>query len=145
MNDKLQTALEERKIIQEIIHNQEAIRMKLVGWCITIISGFTIAFHSKTIEILGYEYGIFAGLVVVVFFLLDIVNRSVFYKMIKRSKAVESMIQDSANKYDGFKIEKTMSEPTQWNNIKYDFRLISPYMALIIIILSSFFVKQVTG
>lgn len=145
MEDKLQVALEERKIIQNIIHNQEEIRMKLVGWCITIVSGFIIAFHSNKIAISGTKFGLFTLLVVIVFLILDITNRSVFYKMLKRSKTVEKMIQNGASKYDGFKIEESMAEPMEKKNVVYDFRLFSPYIALIIIIAISFFAKRIIG
>jgi hypothetical protein len=142
MNDKLQVAIEERKIIQDIIHNQEAIRMKLVGWCITIISGFTIALYSQNVHLSSCKYLVFTLTVVLVFFLLDIVNRQVFFKMLKRSRAVEGMIQNSGSDYDGFKIEESMAQKRLQKMCIFDYRLISPYVALVIIILVSYFTKD---
>lgn len=141
MNDELSLAVEERKIIQDIIHNKESIRMKIVGWCMTIIIGFTIAFHADEIEIGGWKYAVFSIAVVLAFFLLDTVNRGVFYKMLKRSEAVEKMIREDAEKYDGFRIEESMLESLEWCKIlKKDWRLLAPYFVLLAMVFVSLIV-----
>jgi hypothetical protein len=141
-NDKLKVALEERKLIQIIIESHETIRMKILGWCITIFTGLTIAFHTDKIALETNKYFIFLGVIIIVFFLIDYVNRTTFEAVIKRSHTVEEFIRTNINNYDGPKIEEAIQNKSAM--IKFNFRFLMPYLALFCIAGMSYLAKAIT-
>ena len=139
-NNKFQIAIEERKIIQTIIESQETIRMKLVGWSISLVTALTIAFYSKKICLSNLSYFIFVIIIIIAFFIIDFINLKVFIIMTKRSFDVEKMIREDINTYDGPKIQEELNKGVSISKIKnyfrrkyFLYRFSSPYIALIII------------
>jgi len=139
--EKLNVALEERKLIQTIIESHETIRMKILGWCITIFTALTVAFHTNKIQLSIGEYYIFIGVIFIVFFLIDYVNRTTFEAVINRSNDVEEFIRTDIENYDGPKIEDSIQNRSAW--ISFNVRFLIPYVALFCIAGMSYLAKVI--
>ena len=125
-------ALEEFKLVQSIINNQEQIRVKVVGWCIATISAISVAYLSKKFQFSPGSYFAVSLTIIVIFLWLDTVHRVAVDRAIIRSGEIESFFRKEVD-YDGPKIGKSISVkngiPYQLRSLK-NVRVYGPYVAL---------------
>jgi len=158
MDLKLKIALEERKIVQDIINNKEDVRMRTNNWMITVVIGSSLILKIHQIKF--YEYFLWSIFVIVIFFCLDCVNRIGFYRMLELSKNIEGKINSLINNqnngiiksYDGFKIEEEMGKPCgllhsikkvfSYSKSGIDIRFFGPYIAVIMILIFTYFISK---
>jgi hypothetical protein len=82
----LKVALEERKIVQDIINNKEDIRMITNNWMITLIFGSSIVMKSHSVS--SFLYILISIVVILCFAFIDLINRVAFYRMIRLSNKI---------------------------------------------------------
>ena len=137
-------ALEELKLVQSIIHNQEQMRVKVVGWCIAIISAISIAYLSKKLELPSNSYFGLSLAIVSIFLWLDTVHRVAVDRAIIRSGEIESFFRKEIE-YDGPKIGKSISVkngiPYQFRSLK-NVRVYGPYLVLCFAVFCMYLMKN---
>jgi len=140
--DKQTIAVEELKIVEEIINYQESIRFKFLGWLITIISAISVAFLSSKLNISQNSFLLLSTLIIMIFLWLDTIHRVAVDRAIERAGKIERYLRAENKKYDGPKIGESISIK---NGIKYqiialaNIRVYSPYLALFIAVLVIYF------
>ena len=126
-------ALEELKLVQSIIHTQEQMRFKVVGWCIATITGLSVAYLSEKLDLPHTSYFVLSILIILIFLWLDTVHRVAVDRAIMRSGEIEKALRGEAE-YDGPKIGESLSLK---NGILYQLRSLKnvrvygPYLALL--------------
>ncbi len=144
---KFELAVEERKIIQSIIHNRENIRIKILTWCITIITGLTVALYTEKVVLRSDTYFLLSIVIVLVFFIIDVANRFVFHKMLIRSREIETNMNfRNIIYYSGFGIETAMGMRIRnkivLKSYMKDYSLFLPYVCLTILCSSVFIISD---
>jgi hypothetical protein len=81
--------LEELKLVQFIIHNQEQMRIKVVGWCIATISAISVAYLSLKLNLPSKSYFSLSLIIILIFLWLDTVHRVAVDRAIFRSGEIE--------------------------------------------------------
>jgi len=136
MDDKKQIALEEWKIVQDVIHDQEEIRFKIKGWAVALISAISITFLSKKINFSSAEYLFISVGIVLLFFWTDVIHRVAQDRSQKRTFDIECFLRRKTE-YDGPKVSISLSRA---NTIKEQLRSAKharvhfPYLVLLFII-----------
>lgn len=134
--DKEQMALEELKIIQDVIYDQEAIRFKIKGWAVALITAISIAFLSKKINFSSTEYLFTSVGIVLLFFWTDVIHRIAQDRAQKRALNIERFLRGETE-YDGPKVSISLSRD---NTIKdmlrsaKNVRVYFPYLVLLFIL-----------
>ncbi len=134
-------ALEELKILQEIIARHDDISFKIKGWCVTLITAIILAIKSGKFSISVSSGLVLLGGISILFLWVDIIYRVAEDRAISRSREVERLIRDHIV-YDGPQIAESLSVKTTFmdqmsslNNI----RIYVPYIAISIIVLAVVF------
>jgi len=137
-------ALEELKLVQSIIHNQEQMRIKVVGWCIATISAISVAYLSQKLNLPPKSYFSLSLIIILIFLWLDTVHRVAVDRAILRSGEIESFFRKEIE-YDGPKIGKSISVkngiPYQFRSLK-NVRVYGPYLALCFAVSCMYLVKN---
>jgi len=99
---KQQLALEERKILQSIINQQEDVSFKIRGWAIALFSGMTYIHIKEPSEFSGGLYFFATFVLLFIFAALETRHMEAFFKLVERCGEVEPplsfAIQSSLNK-----------------------------------------------
>jgi len=134
-----QLAFDEIKILNDIIGIQEDVRQKIRNWTIILISGVSIAFLSKKIDLGPYHYLAVCYSILLLFLWADVIHRVAQSRAIRRSIDVEKALGDGGQ-YDGPKIATSLSVSSnlreQWrafNNVRvYSIYLILGLLSTVI-------------
>ncbi len=136
-------AMEELKLLQNVIGRQEDFRMKIKSWAVTLVSAVSIAFLSGKINISSKSYIIMSVGIIVSFCWTDVIYRVAQNRAMKRSGNVESYLRGEVE-YSGPKIGSSLSIPNTlseqfgaFNNV----RTYSVYLILVILTLILSFCK----
>lgn len=135
---KNEIALEELKILQGIAQNQEELRFKIRGWCLALVTAFSVAFLSEKVKFCGGQFILISSLIVVLFLWLDVLYRVAQDRAFARAKDVEKYLRGTGD-YSGPLIRNSLSVP---NSVKdqceslNNIRVYGPYVLLFLIILS---------
>ena len=125
-------ALEELKLVQAIINNQEQIRLKIMGWGVAATIAISVAYLSEKIDLPPNSYLILSIIIIGIFLWLDTVHRVAVDRAIERSGGIEKCLRKEVP-YDGPKIGKSISVkngiPYQLRSLK-NVRVYGPYLAL---------------
>ena len=142
--EPVEIALSELKMVQDIIHNQEQMRLKVVGWCIAAVTGISIAFVSKTLVVPTKYYLALSLAITCIFLWLDTVHRVAVDRAIARSGDIEGFLRGE-HEYDGPKIGKSISVASgaryQAESLK-NVRVYGPYLALSLIVVAVAVIKS---
>ena len=130
-------ALEELKLVQAIINNQEQIRLKIMGWGVAATIAISVAYLSEKIDLLPNSYLTLSVIIIGIFLWLDTVHRVAVDRAIERSGEVEESLRGE-RAYDGPIIGKSVSVkngiPYQLRSLK-NVRVYGPYLALSVAVL----------
>lgn len=133
-----QLALEELKLLLDIAQGQEELRFKIRGWCIALVTAFSVAFLSEKIKFSGCQFILISSLILVLFLWLDVLYRVAQDRAFKRSKVVEENLRGIGN-YSGPLIGEYLSVPNsakdQVVSLK-NIRVYGPYVLLLVIVVS---------
>lgn len=144
MNERQETRLEELRLIQNIIAQQQDLRTRAVAWSVALNTGLIIARFSDTIQLAAWVYLCVALLATALFFWLDTTYKVAEDRAIERSNQIEESIRTdpAATAYDGPKIGLSFIEP---NTLSAQFhaannvRLWGIHAVLLLAILATFF------
>ncbi len=100
-------ALEELKMVHEILARQERTRTLVRNWLVTLQAGLAIAYLSDQIAFSGLAYGFIAALSGLMFLLLEAVYSAAEQRAIKRGFEVEAHLR-SVSGYDGPRVIDTL-------------------------------------
>ena len=130
-------ALEELKLVQAIINNQEQIRLKIMGWGVAATIAISVAYLSERIDLPPNSYLTLSVIIIGIFLWLDTVHRVAVDRAIERSGEIEESLRGE-RAYDGPIIGKSISVkngiPYQLRSLK-NVRVYGPYLALSIAVL----------
>jgi hypothetical protein len=101
MRDK-STAVEELKLLQEVISRHENHAMRIKGWLFLIVAGLATALYSQGVSVSKVELLIGAIAVTFLFLIWELHHRALVQMAISRASKVEEHLRDSENcPYDG--------------------------------------------
>jgi hypothetical protein len=128
-------AIEELKIVQDLINCQENLHFKVFGWAIGIITAMTIGFFHETVKIPTFTYMTSGFICTGMFFWVASRHWIIFFGAAERSKKIEKELIDGT--YQGIQIHpeiKIKMSTIDWVHRK---RIIYPYLALAAVIVIS--------
>lgn len=131
-------ALEELKVLADIISRHDEISLKIKGWCTTLVTGFLVAMFSGTIQAPLNVSGLLVAVIIVIFLWIDVVFRVAEDRAINRQGEVEKALRGEVQ-YDGPKIKWSLSTPNTFRDQLRSLnnnRIYLPYVALSIIVFS---------
>jgi hypothetical protein len=100
-------ALEELKMVHEVIARQERTRTLVRNWLVTLQAGLAIAYLSDQIAFSGLAYGFIASLSGIMFLLLEAVYSAAERQATRRGFEVEAYLR-SVSGYEGPHVMDTM-------------------------------------
>jgi hypothetical protein len=100
-------ALEELKMVHEVIARQERTRTLVRNWLVTLQAGLAIAYLSDQIAFSGLAYGFIASLSGLMFLLLEAVYSAAERQARQRGFEVEDYLR-SLSGYDGPRVIDTL-------------------------------------
>lgn len=106
----INVAIEELKILQSIIKNQDSIFSKIRGWCVVVVTGISGGFLSEKIQLESAPYFAISVFIIFLFTWTEAVHRVAQMRAINRSGNVESYLRGELQ-YDGPQIKNTLSKP----------------------------------
>jgi len=133
MDNKFRLAKFERKLIQKIIHKQEDIRYKNLGWSITVVSAISIASLSDKVGLSANIYFAMTSLLISIFALFHFIHRSEFYKAVDRSLVVEDHMKAGGDNYDGPLIEAILRNKSLDPRVLKDKSFVAHYGLLFVV------------
>jgi len=123
-------ALEELKLVQAIITNQELVRLKIMGWGVAATIAISVAYLSEKIDLPALSYLMLSVIIIGIFLWLDTVHRVAVDRAIERSGEIEECLRKE-KAYDGPKIGQSISVkngiPYQLRSLK-NVRVYGPYL-----------------
>lgn len=135
--DEHQRAMEELRLLQEIIRHQEDLRAQLTNWSVGLISAISIVFLSAKIDLSGLHYILVGSALIIAFFWNNIIFRVAQSRAIARSNKVEECLRQGGD-YDGPKIGDSIGgdndigeQVRAMNNV----RIYAPYVILLIFVI----------
>jgi hypothetical protein len=134
MNDK-DVAIEELKILQTIIHNQDIIFSRIRGWCVVVVGGISIGLLSDKIQIPNAPYLAISTLIVFTFTWTEAIHRVAQKRAMTRSGDVESFLRGE-REYDGPLIRNSLNKTNRFKDQIGTFsnrRFIGFYFAILFI------------
>jgi len=102
MDIEVQLALEERKIVQDIIHQQEDMSFKIRGWAIAIFIAITVVYirvDDSSHRMEGWVYFIVILFSSYMFHSIERRHMELFFKLKKRSGRVEDFLSGKVSTY----------------------------------------------
>ena len=135
---RTEIALEELKILQQIVARHDDLSFKIKGWCVTLVTAIILAIKSDK-----YSISVSSGLsllfgISLLFLWIDVIYRVAEDRAISRSRQVERLIRDHIV-YDGPKIAESLSVKTTFMNQMRslnNIRIYVPYISISIIVLA---------
>lgn len=112
-----QLALEERKVLQSIINQQEDVSFKIRGWAIALFSGMTYIHIKEPCEFSDGLYFFTTLVLLLIFAALERRHMGAFFKLVKRceeielplSFAIQSSLNENSNEDTVFNIMKILT------------------------------------
>lgn len=146
--EKIELALEELKILQEIIARHDDISFKIKGWCLTLNIGILAALYGvsggNSIQLSKYLIYPSLLLIIVFFIWLEAIYRVAMNRAIQRTAKIEKEICENDLK-DYPKINAALGKPNKikdqlkaLNNV----RIVAPYLIIFIIDTLALFIKK---
>jgi hypothetical protein len=133
--DKHELAMEELRLLQEIIKHQEDLRAQLMNWSVGLIGAGTFAFLTE-IKLSQSNFLFVGCTLVLASFWMNVIFRVAQDRAITRSHRVEQFLREGGE-YDGPKIglslaaRNSVAEQLQAAN---NIRMYSPYAILLVFI-----------
>src|SRR5436305_14104265 len=93
-------ALEELKILQSVISKHDDLRSQVLGWCIALVTGLTIAYLSKPVALDRWGFVALSVAIVLLFLWVSVTYKVAQDRAIERARTIESQIR-SKTVYDG--------------------------------------------
>lgn len=141
-------AMDEIKILQGIIADQEGNRLKLRNWGISLLSILTVAFLSEdALRIHPLSYFVIAMAFVGLFYLLEIYHAVAEYRAMDRSRAVEDCLRQRRRAYHGPLIGISLIQRFKKGELKKIARLrriYLPYLVMSSVILLTIVLKTIS-
>lgn len=145
--EKVNLALEELRMLQDIIARHDEISFKLKGWCITLNIGVLAALYGvnegKTIDINPVVVFVCLFLAILFFLWLDAIYRVAMDRAIQRTAKIEKQIRK--NNFGEYpKINIALGRPNRIRdqiNAINNIRVIAPYLIIVIIDLLALILK----
>lgn len=97
-----QLALEERKLVQNIINQQEDASFKIRSWAVALFSGMTLIHTREASNFSSDSYLGTVFLILVVFLILEIRHIIAFFKLVESCDKLESLLK--------FQIQSSLSK-----------------------------------
>lgn len=130
--DSQAIAIEELKLVQAIISNQENTRLKIMGWGVAAVVAISVSYLAERVNMPPSSYLGPSVIIIGLFLWLDVIHRVSVDRAIERSATIEQYLRDGDD-YDGPKIGLSMSVSNglsyQLNAVK-NIRVYAPYLAL---------------
>lgn len=128
-------ALEELKLLQEVIGRHENHAMRVKGLLFVIIAGLTAATYAEGMR--GSRGWMFAGAIVLtlLFMVWELYHRAISQQAITRAGAVESQLRGEAD-YDGPKIGHSLSNKIELQHLIAEARRPWNWSSLVVVLSS---------
>ena len=133
-------ALEEWKLCQSVISQLEDAIYRRQGWFFALITALVVSLLQKDPLLTGAQFTVLAIGIVLVFFVVEVIQRVPHHRAIRRSRRIEAYLRGDLehNRYDGPVLSLSLGEGYGWRDDFAFFRRIriwAPYAAMIIVIL----------
>lgn len=129
-------ALEELKVLQAVISKHDDLRSQLLGWCVALITGLSVAHLSKPLQVDSVGFLSLSLAIVLLFLWVGITYKVAQDRAIERVRQIEVQIR-TQSPYDGPLISESLSRPNlfsdQCSALK-NVRVWGPFVALAVIV-----------
>jgi len=119
--DRKDIALAEYTHLENIILNYSDKFYRIRNWLIAILTGLTVAYYSMELAIDIYMFLIVSYLFIFLFYFLELTQRVVQKRALKRLEKVENMLKGDLE-YDGPKITESLKGAEEFLNLISDIR-----------------------
>jgi|SRR6185369_3582 len=137
-------ALEELKMLQSIISKHDDLRSQVLGWCVALITGLTIAYLSKPVELYLWGFAALSISIVLLFLWVSVTYKVAQDRAIERARTIESQIR-AQTAYDGPLVADSLSRANRWPDQKKalnNVRVWGPFAALLVLVVLGAFARQ---
>lgn len=140
--DTRQLALEELRLLQEIIKHQEELRAQLTNWAVGLIGAVTVAFLSTEISLSRFQFLFVGCTLVFASFWMNVIYRVAQNRAIVRGIRVEHYLREG-NAYDGPRIGASLAVRNSVGEqlrAAANIRMYAPYSILLAFLIAASFV-----
>jgi|SRR3954447_24142729 len=137
-------AIEELKTLQSIISKHDDLRAQVLGWCVALITGLTVAYLSKPVEIDRWGFVALSVSIVLLFLWVSVSYKVAQDRAIERARTIESQIRAQAT-YDGPLVTDSLSRANRWPDQKKalnNVRVWGPFASLLLLVVLGAFAHR---
>ncbi len=130
----LEQAREEMRLLQDVISRRESHAVSQLNWLYTIVVGLSLLVLQAEAKLSPFNYIVLCLVVVLLFYLSDVIQRVPIDRAISRSRKIEGAINKKGD-YDGVRLNASLSESRPfWGDLKFAFklRICAPYVFCLI-------------